>query len=110
MIRSIKLIQSVHTVIFVILTVALAVLLYEVILDRVTALSWAAVVLLTVEGLILLANGWRCPLTVHAEAIGSAHGEVVDIFLPKWFADHVFQIYGSLFGVAILLLLVRLWG
>lgn len=108
MIRSIRLIKSVHTAIFVILTAALAVLLYEVILDRITVFSWTALALLVAEGIILLVFGWKCPLTVYAEAIGSVHGQVTDIFLPKWLADHVFQIYGSLFGVALLLLLIRL--
>ena len=91
-----------------ILTGVLALFLYEVILDRITILSWIALTLFLAEGILLLANGWRCPLTVYAETLGATHGRVTDIFLPSWLADRVFQICGSLFAVAVLLLVIRL--
>ena len=86
------------------------VLLYEVIVDRITRVTWIAVALFAVEGIVLMVSGWRCPLTVYAESLGSNHGQVTDIFLPKWFADRVFIIYGGLFALAILLLVIRLLG
>lgn len=108
MLRSIVFIKSVHTVIFLFMSGALAVLLYEVIIDKITILTWIAVALFLIEGVVLIASGWKCPLTSYAERLGSTHGQVTDIFLPKWFADRVFQIYGTLWGVALLLLVIRM--
>jgi hypothetical protein len=106
--RSITLIKVVHTVMFVLLSVLLAALLYEVIANRMTALTWIAVTLFLAEGIVLVINGWRCPLTAIAEKLGSSHGQVTDTLLPKWFADHVFQVYSGLFAGALVLMLVRL--
>ena len=108
MFRSITFIRSVHTLIFVLLTAVLGVFLLEVILDRITTLSWIALALFLAEGVILLASGWRCRLTVYAESLGSTHGQVTDTFLPSWFANRVFHIYGSLFALAVALLAIRL--
>jgi len=106
--RSIVLIKSIHVLFGVALTGGLAVLLYEVIVDRITILTWIAVALFLIEGVVLIANGWKCPLTSYAEKLGSTHGRVTDLFLPKWFADRFFQIYGALLAVALLLLAVRM--
>jgi len=108
MLRSLTFIRFVHTVIFILLSVILAVLLYEVIADRITPLTWIAVALFTGEGIVLIASGWKCPLTAYAESLGADHGQVTDVFLPKWFADRVFVIYGGLFAVALLFLVMRL--
>lgn len=108
MLRSITFIKAVHTGIFLTLSVILAIFLYEVIADRITVLTWIALAVFLAEGVILVVNGWRCPLTSYAEALGSTHGQVTDLFLPKWFADKIFQVYGTLFAVACLFLLLRL--
>ena len=49
-----------------------------------------------------------CPLTLLAERMGAARGSVTDIFLPKWFADRIFPICGSLYGIALLMIAWRL--
>jgi len=90
------------------MSVLLFALLYEVLFDRITMLTWIAMGAFVIEGLILIANGWKCPLTTYAEELGSIHGQVTDIFLPKWFADRVFQIFDSLFALALLVLAFRL--
>jgi hypothetical protein len=105
--RSITLIKFTHILIFCFLSSMLGALLYEVLVDRITSLTWIAVLLFIGEGIILRMNEWRCPLTSYAEKLGSAHGQVTDLLLPRWIADRVFQIYGSLFALALLLLLIR---
>jgi hypothetical protein len=50
------------------------------------------------EGVILFANGNRCPLTGLAEELGAADGRVSDIFLPGWCARHIPSIANALFG------------
>lgn len=57
MLRSITFIRSVHTAIFIFLSGLLAVLLYEVIVDKITFLTWIAVTVFLAEGIILMASG-----------------------------------------------------
>ena len=95
---------------FVVLSVVLILFLYQVLADRITSLTWIAVGLFTMEGIVLIVNGWKCPLTAYSEDRGSMHGQITDRVLPKWFADRVFVIYGGLYAVGVLLLVVRLLG
>jgi hypothetical protein len=87
----------------------MAVLLYEVILDKISILTWIAVASFALEGIVLITNNWTCPLTTYTEGLESYHGQVIDIFfLPKWFADRILMIYSSLLAVTLLLLVIRL--
>jgi len=107
--KRIAFIRFVHTAIFVFFNVIMAVLLYEVVADNISLLTWIAVALFAIEGIVLLANNWTCPLTTYTESLESYHGQVIDIFfLPKWFGDRMFIFYGGLLIVALLFLLVRL--
>jgi hypothetical protein len=108
MLRSVGFIKSVHILFGIAMTAGLAVLFYEVLVDKITTLAWIGVALFLVEGVVLVANGWKCPLTSYAERLGSTHGRVTDIFLPKWVADRFFQIFGGLWAVALLLLGIRM--
>lgn len=106
--RSITFVKSVHTAIFVLLSGLLAVFLYEVIADDISILTWIAIALFIIEGIVLIANGWKCPLTTYAERLGAARGSVTHIFLPRWLAERVFPIYGGLFAAGLLLLALRI--
>ena len=106
--RSVSVIRFVHTVLFVVLSAILVAFLYEVIADRITFITWFAVGLFTLEGIVLVANGCRCPITAYTESLGSNHGQITDVLLPKWFADRVFVIYGALYAAGFILLIARL--
>ena len=109
MLNSITFIRFVHTAIFVFFNVIMAVLLYEVVFDKISSLTWIAVALLAIEGIVIRGNNWICPLTTYAEKLESYHGQTTDIFfLPKWFGDRMFIFYGGLLAVALLLLVIRL--
>lgn len=108
LLRSITVIKSVHTVVFFLLSGLLGIFVYEVMVNRISLFTWTAVTLFLAEGVILVANNGRCPLTAYAEHLGSPHGQITDIFLPKWFADRVFIVYTGLFIGGLLLLVFRL--
>ncbi len=105
--HSIKFIKSVHTIAFVPLSGLLFALTFEVLAGRITYISWIAVAVFAAETVELVTHNWRCPLTVYAERLGSAHGQITDFFFPKWFADRVFLIYGALFALSLVTLVVR---
>lgn len=107
-VRAARVVRTIHAAAGVIFTVLLLALLYEGVVGRISIVSWIAVGLFLVEGGILIANGWRCPLTSIAERLGAARGRVTDLFLPAWIADRAFQIYGALFALGLVLFLVRM--
>jgi polyferredoxin len=63
------------------------------------------------EVLVLVINGWRCPLTDLAARYTDDRRANFDIYLPLWLATHNKRIFGSLFvaglGFAIVLGLAR---
>ena len=103
-------IKLVHTVIFWILSLCTVYALYSGMAGHITRWTWAAIVLLLIESIALAAAGWTCPLTLLAERQGALQGSVADIFLPKWLADRIFPICGTMYAVAILLIAWRLLG
>jgi len=105
--RSITFIKSVHTIAFVPLSVMLFFLVYEAVTGKVSMVTWVAIGVFLAQGVLLATNNGRCPLTKYAEEIGSPHGQVTDFFFPKWFADHVFQVYGALFFLSLAILAAR---
>ena len=100
-------IKLVHTAIFWTLSLCVLYALFSGIADRITIWTWVAVGLLLVESVVLVVSGWTCPLTILAERQGALRGSVADIFLPKWFADRIFPICGTLYGVALVALAWR---
>jgi hypothetical protein len=99
-------IKLLHTLIFWILSACVAYALFSGLTGYITRLTWVAVVLLLIESIILAMSGWTCPLTLLAERQGAVRGSVADIFLPKYFADRIFPICGSLYAIALALALL----
>ena len=99
-----------HTVIFWILSLCVVYALFSALANRITTWTWVAVALLLFESLVLVMSGWTCPLTILAQRLGAGRGSVADIFLPEWFADRIFPICGTAYGVALVLLLLRVFG
>ena len=102
-------IKLLHTVIFWVLSLCVLYALFSGVADRVTPWTWVAVGLLLVESVVLVVSGWTCPLTILAERQGAVRGSVTDIFLPKWLADRIFPICGTLYGVALGLIAWRVF-
>ncbi len=68
-----------------------------------TALILIAVVF--VEVAVLLANGFRCPLTAVAARYTDDRRDNFDIYLPLWLARYNKHIFGTLFAAGVLLTL-----
>jgi hypothetical protein len=100
-------VKLVHTVIFWILSLCVVHALVSGLADRITTWTWVAVGLVLIESVVLALSGWTCPLTILAERLGDGHGSVADIFLPGWLAERIFPICGTTYGIALLVLLVR---
>ena len=63
-----------------------------------------------IEVIVLILNGWRCPLTTVAARYTDDRRDNFDIFLPEWLARHNKSIFGVLYLVGVMLVLYRwLW-
>jgi hypothetical protein len=63
------------------------------------AFRWAAIlsIVVLVECGVLLANGWRCPMTDLAARYTADRSPNFDIYMPVWLARHNKTIFGALF-------------
>jgi hypothetical protein len=101
--KAIFAIKLFHSVAFGVIQSAIVYLLYKG-LRRQTDRSAAIAASIAIgESAIYAGNGFRCPLTDLAERLGSEHGAVTDIFLPRWLAANVARIYTPLLLLAIVL-------
>ena len=73
------------------------------------AAVWLAVIVMG-EVLILLANGWRCPLTTLASRFTEERHDNFDIYLPLWLARHNKLIFGVLYVSGMIFAFVRWHG
>jgi hypothetical protein len=102
--------KLVHTAVFFYMCVCLGYLLYA---GVARAFGWLVVVAIASilgEGLALLLNRGRCPLTTLAEKSGALRGSVTDLFLPAFIARNTFRFSTGLFVGEIVLLAVRYFG
>ncbi|MFH2053021.1 MAG: hypothetical protein ABIK96_11195 [bacterium] len=101
-------IKFVHTLIFWILSLCVLYTVYSALMGRIDTWTWVALGLVLAESVTLAAAGWTCPLTILAERQGALKGSVTDIFLPKWFADRIFPVCGTLWVGAVVVIAVRM--
>ena len=91
-------IKVLHAVIWALLAAAIVVLPF---LAGQGAFRWATILsaVILVEGAVLLANNWRCPLTDLAAEYTADRSPNFDIYMPSWLARHNKAIFGALFLV-----------
>jgi hypothetical protein len=68
--------------------------------------AWLAGIVL-VEVLVLVANGWRCPLTTLASRFTDERHDNFDIYLPVWLARYNKLIFGVLYVAGLVFAFVR---
>ena len=67
----------------------------------------ALIALVSVECIVLVVNGMRCPLTAVAARYTDDRADNFDIYLPLWLARRNKEIFGSLFVAGLLFTLMR---
>lgn len=101
-------IKVLHTVIWAFFVLIILYILYSAIIDRIDTLTWIAIALIVVEGIILLVNGWQCPLTSVGEKYTEQTDVGFDIFLPRWLAKNNKTIFTTLYSIGVILVIYRL--
>jgi hypothetical protein len=69
-------------------------------------LAWILIAMVFVEVIVLLCNGWRCPLTRVAARYTDDRRDNFDIYLPEWLARNNKLVFGALYLVGIACTLV----
>lgn len=103
MLRAIKVAHTVVWALLVGVIVAIPVMAWR---DRFVAAAILSGIMLG-EVLVLVVNGWRCPLTDLAARYTDDRCANFDIYLPLWLAAHNKQIFGSLFVAGLMFAIVR---
>ena len=98
---SIAMVKSIHSLILLGLAAAILHTLYSGLANRMSKLTTVSIAAVIGEGTVLLANNGRCPLTDVVEDLGSDHGSVSDIFLPKWFAERIPVLFTPPFAIGL---------
>ena len=106
--RAVFYIKLIHILLFFLIIASTGYVFITALIDRINPLTWWALGIVMVEMAALMINDWRCPLTDLAEKKGAEVGSVADLFLPRWFSEHLFFIFGIVFMASCLLLGWRL--
>jgi hypothetical protein len=101
-------IRLVHTLIYVVMAVAVFTIIYCGIVDRIDWLLYLSLGLVVGECVVFIGNGMVCPLTNMAKAHGAEKGYVFDAFLPERWTRYTPFVFGFLFFVGLVLVAWRL--
>jgi hypothetical protein len=99
------LIKTVHTAIWLIMALSVCYIGYCVVHMEFDTLFYVALLLIGSESIVVVANGWKCPLTAIARRRTDDAAPNFDIFLPRMIALYNKEIF-SLILFAILVLYV----
>lgn len=102
------LIKAVHTLIWLFFNGVIGYMLYAVISNKLDKWLWIGYGFVLLEGGILLAFKWTCPLTLLARKYSSSSRDNFDICLPEWLARNTKRIYTGLFLIIVMLTVIRL--
>ena len=101
-------IKAVHTIIWAFYVFIIGYIVYAGIIDKIDIYLFIAIGLVLLEGIILLFNGWKCPLTTLGYKYSNSHEAGFDIFLPKWLATNNKTIFSAIFAIGLIITIYRL--
>ncbi len=104
------LVKIVHTLIWAFFVGVIAYVVYAGLMDDITLTVWVAIGLVVLEGVLLLMNEGKCPLTSIARRYSDRLEDNFDIFLPNWLAKNNKFIFTAIFAIGVALVVWRVVG
>ena len=101
------LVRGLHTVIYVVMAGSVFVLLYAGISGARGPWLWWALGLISVEIVVFVCNGMKCPMTAMVTRLGKAGSGISDTFFPERITRHTLRVFGPLIVLAFILLALR---
>ena len=102
-------IKFLHTLIWMFFVSVIFYILYSGITNQVNPYTWVAIGLVIGEGIVLLVFKMFCPLTILARKYSDSTKDNFDIYLPNWLARHNKLIFTTIFIMAVLIVVARVW-
>jgi hypothetical protein len=94
-------------VVWLFFNAVLAYLAYAAITGKIDIWVWVGLGLFVVEGIVLLLFKMVCPLTIIARKYSDSEKSNFDIYLPEWLAKYNKEIYSTLLGIVIIVIVYR---
>lgn len=101
-------IRIIHTLIWLFFNVVIFYMLYAAISGKLDRWLWIGFGLFILEGLVLLAFKFYCPLTVWARKYSDSTKHNFDIYLPNWLAKYNKLIYTSILMAIVIITILQL--
>lgn len=105
--KSLSVIKIIHTIIWFIMATASFYILYAGIFKIFDIWLYISIGLLVLETIVLIINKWTCPLTPMAMKHTENRADNFDIYLPLFVAKYNKQIFGAIFVIGLLLVLIN---
>lgn len=106
--NKLKKLKLIHTIIWYFYLLVFCYILIDLVFNLFSVFLWICIGLVFLEGIILLFNGWRCPITIKAKKLNNIEETGFDIYLPKWLAKNNKLIFSIIFFIELIILLYRL--
>lgn len=97
-----------HTIIWVFYVLIISYILFAGIFNKVNVYTWIAIGSVVFEGIILIIFKGKCPLTIMGYKYTDNLQVGFDIFLPRWLAKNNKMIFGTIYGIGVLIVIYRL--
>jgi hypothetical protein len=97
--KKVFVIKFIHSILFWLMVFCLVYILYCCIIRIYNWTLLTAVGVIIIEGLSIVLNHGRCPLTTLAEKYGAENGAVTHLFMPLFYARYVFKASTVLFAI-----------
>jgi len=104
--RALRAIRLLHTGVWVFFVACIAAIPLNALAGRLIV-AWIFIAVVFGEVLVLVFNGWRCPLTDVASQYTEDRPDNFDIYLPEWLARHNKLIFGALYVAGIVVTLAK---
>jgi polyferredoxin len=97
---ALKAVKAVHTIVWAFFAACIVAIPLASWRDEHGVAAWLAGIV-SVEVVVLVLNGWRCPLTSVAARYTDDRRENFDIYLPLWLARHNKMVFGTLYVASV---------
>jgi hypothetical protein len=104
----IKIVKIIHTLIWGIMTSAVACIVYSVYRMEFSLLFYISLVLIAGESLVIILNSWKCPLTGIARRYTDEDSPNFDIYLPLIVAKYNKEFFSVVLFIILCLYLFNL--
>ena len=105
--QKLVIIKSVHTLIWLVFVGLIFFILYSGITGRINTLTWIAIGIIIIEGLVLLLFRMYCPLTLIARKYSESEAHNFDIYLPEIIAKYNKEIFTTIYLIGTGLVILR---